>query len=35
MPELVIFLSAAVVVGLGLWLLLAGTRPQDVSDEGE
>lgn len=33
MPEILIFLVAAVVGGLAVWLLLAGDRQQDIEDE--
>lgn len=33
MPELILFGAIAAVVGLIVWVRLAGTRPQDVADE--
>ncbi len=33
MPEFLIFVVASAVVGLAVWLLLAGDRKQDIGDE--
>lgn len=33
MAELLLFGALAFVVGLAIWVRLAGTRPQDAADE--